>query len=169
MRVRTWCSRSRDGMFPVQQRLVLLVTTIGIAVFAAGCGRATPEQINQALGITPTATLSAEQIAAETAAASTATAAHELAMSSPGAVALGDVTQGKRQFGTWCAGCHSAGGAGPDILSPGSPGASVTAETLLPLVREGKGHTPPGPYKTTEISDKQVKDVAAYILTSAGS
>lgn len=144
------------------------MTTIAIALVAAGCGRATQQQIDQALGITPTATLSAEQIAAETAAASATSAARELAMSSPGAVALGDVAQGERQFGTWCIGCHSAGGAGPDILSPGSAGASVTAEQLQALVRDGEGHTPPGPYKATEITDKQIKDLAAYILSSAG-
>jgi mono/diheme cytochrome c family protein len=37
------------------------------------------------------------------------------------------------------------------------------------LVREGAGHTPPGPYKTTEISDKQIADIAAYLRTSAGN
>jgi cytochrome c5 len=155
-------------MNALPRRLSLLMTTIAIALVAAACGRAAPEEINQALGITPTTTLSPDQIAAETAAASATSAAHQLAMSSPGAAVLGDVAQGKRQFETWCAGCHSAGGAGPDILSPGSPGASVTADMLLPLVRDGKGHTPPGPYKTTEISDKQITDVAAYLRTSAG-
>jgi mono/diheme cytochrome c family protein len=156
-------------VFSLQRRLILMVTTIAIALVGAGCGRATQQQIDQALGITPTATLSPEQIAAETAAASSTSAAHELALSSPGAAAVGDVAQGERQFETWCVGCHGPGGVGPDILSPGSPGASVTAENLLPLVREGDGHTPPGPYKTTEISDKQIKDVAAYIQSSAGS
>jgi mono/diheme cytochrome c family protein len=147
---------------------MLLVTTVSLALFAAACGRAAPEQINQALGITPTATLSPEELAAETAAASATSAARQLAMSSPGAAVVGDVEQGKRQFETWCAACHSPGGAGPDIRSPGSPGATVTGETLLPLVREGKGHTPPGPYKTTEITDRQINDLAAYLRQSAG-
>lgn len=151
------------------RRLTFMTTVISIALIVAACGRATEEQINQALGITPTATHSAEQIASATAAASATSAAHLLAASSPGAVALGDVVQGERQFQTWCAGCHSAGGNGPDILSPGSPGASVTTDMLLPLVREAVGHsTPPGPYKTTEISDKQITDVAAYIRKAAG-
>lgn len=66
-------------------------------------------------------------------------------------------------------GATAPGGAGPDILAPGSPGASVTADSLLPLIREGEGHTPPGPYKPTEISDKQIADIAAYLLTSPGS
>ena len=59
---------------------------------------------------------------------------------------------------------------GPDIRSPGSPGATITAETLLPLVREGVGHRTARstwPYSTTEISDKQVADIAAYLRDQA--
>lgn len=155
-------------MKAVHRRLALLVALISVALGAAACGRATEDQINQALGITPTATQSAEQAAAATEAASATAAARLLAASSPGAVAQGDVSQGSRQFQTWCAGCHRPGGAGPDILSPGSPGTSITAETLLPLIREGVGHSkPPGPYRTTEISDKQVVDIAAYLNDQA--
>jgi len=151
----------------VHQRFVLLVSLITIALGAAACGRATEDQINQALGITPTATQSAEQIAAATEAASATAAARQLAASSPGAGVLGDVTQGSRQFQTWCSGCHGPGGQGPDIRSPGSPGETVTAESLLALVREAVGHPeppdPPGVYTTTEITDKQVADLAAYL------
>jgi len=100
-----------------------------------------------------------------------AAAARLLAASSPGAAAQGDVSQGSRQFQTWCSGCHGPGGVGPDIRSPGSPGATVSAETLLPLVREGVGHPeppdPPGVYSATEITDKQVADIAAYLNDQA--
>ncbi|HEX5992021.1 MAG TPA: cytochrome c [Thermomicrobiales bacterium] len=151
----------------VHRRFVLLVSLISVALGAAACGRATEDQINQALGITPTATQSAEQVAAATEAASATVAARQLAATSPEAGALGDVTQGSRQFQTWCSGCHGPGGQGPDIRSPGSPGETVTAESLLALVREGVGHpeppNPPGVYRTTEISDKQVADLAAYL------
>ena len=153
----------------VHRRFVLLVALITVALGAAACGRATEDEINQALGITPTATQSAEQLAAATEAARATAGARLLAASSPGAAAaaLGDVSQGSRQFQTWCSGCHGPGGVGPDIRSPGSPGATITAETLLPLVREGVGHpeppNPPGVYRTTEISDKQVADIAAYL------
>lgn len=152
------------------RRLSILVTVITVALVAAACGRATEEQINQALGITPEPTLSAEQIAESTAAASATSAARLLAASSPGAsgAAQGDVVAGKRQFNTWCTGCHSANGQGGSLLEPGSPGASVTAESLLPLIRDGDGHTPPGAYKNTEISDKQVADIAAYLQSSPG-
>jgi mono/diheme cytochrome c family protein len=155
-------------MTAVHRRFVLLVALITVALGAAACGRATEDQINQALGITPTATQSAEELAAATEAASATAAARLLAASSPGAAAQGDVSQGSRQFQTWCSGCHGPGGMGPDIRSPGSPGASFTAETLLPLVREGVGHAdPPGVYRTTEISDKQVADIAAYLNDQA--
>ena len=160
----------RDGVMPVRRRATLLFTVVALAVVSAACGRATEDQINQALGITPTATLSAEQIASATEAASATAAARLMAASSPGAVAAGDVTQGSRQFNTWCSGCHGPGGAGPDIRSPGSPGASVTAESLLPLIREADGHsTPPGPYLPTEITDGQIADIAAYLNSESAS
>lgn len=90
-------------------RLLLMISVISIAIGAAACGRATEEQINQALGITPTATMSAEQVASATAAVTATAEARELAMASPAGAALGDVTAGKRQFETWCSGCHSPG------------------------------------------------------------
>lgn len=151
------------------KRLGLMTTVVAITLTVAACGRATEDQINQALGITPTATMSAEQIVESTAAASATSAARELAMASPGAAAAGDVTAGKRQFDTWCIGCHGPGGIGPDILSPGSPGSTVDPATLQVMIREGEGHTPPGAYKTTEISDKQVIDIASYLQSSPGS
>ena len=159
---------TRDGMMALHRRFVLLVALISVALGAAACGRATEDQINQALGITPTATQSAEQIASATEAASATAAARLRAASSPGAAAQGDVVQGRRQFQTQCSGCHRPGGAGPDILSPGSPGATVSAETLLPLVREAVGHPdPPGPYPKTLVTDKQVADIAAYLNDQA--
>lgn len=155
-------------MITVRRRFTLLVAVISIALAAAACGRATEVEINQVLGITPTATLSAEQVASATEAASATTEARLLAASSPSAGALGDVTQGARQFQTWCAGCHRPSGAGTDVLSPGSPGASVSADSLLPLIRDAEGHsTPPGPYLSTEISDGQIEDIAAYLNDQA--
>ena len=157
-------------MKPVRRRFTLLLMVVGVALAGVACGRATEDQINQALGITPTATLSVEQIASATEAASATAASRLLAASSPGAAALGDVTQGRRQFSTWCSGCHGPGGAGPDILSTGSPGSSATADSLLPLVREGIGHaSPPGPYLPTEITDDQIADIAAYLNSEAAS
>lgn len=152
---------------PVRRRFTFLVALVSVALVGAACGRATEEQINQALGITPTATMSAAQIAAATEAANAAATSRALALASPGGGALGDVTQGARQFQTWCAGCHGPGGVGPNIRAPGSAGASVTANSLLPLVREGEGHDPPGPYTSTEITDNQIADIAAYLNEQA--
>jgi mono/diheme cytochrome c family protein len=160
--------RVGNRMNGVRRKSALLFAVLAIAFVAAGCGRATEDQIDQALGITPTATLSAEQVAAAGAAASATAAGRVVASSSPGAVALGDVTRGARQFDTWCSACHGPGGSAPDILSPGSPGAKLTADSLQPLIRDGAGHTPPGPYKPTEISNSQIADIAAYIRSKTG-
>src|SRR4051794_15058632 len=108
----------------VRRKSMLLFSVLAIALVAAGCGRASEEQINQALGITPTATFSAEQVKVASAAASATAAGRVVAASSPGAVALGDVTRGARQFDTWCSACHGPGGAGPDILSSGGVGTN---------------------------------------------
>ena len=154
------------------KRAVLLVTLTVLAVAMASCGRASPAEIDQALGITPTPTASAAQMATATAAAAAAEAARTASASSPGAgrevAALGDVTRGSRQFTTQCSGCHGPSGRGPDILSPGSAGADVTAENLLPLIREGANHpVPPGPYPATLLNDAAVTDIAAFIRSRA--
>jgi mono/diheme cytochrome c family protein len=152
----------------VRRRLSFLVTVFALALVGVACGRATEDQINQALGITPTATLTAEQIAASTAAV---TATHEallLAASTPCVASVGDVAAGKRQYDVWCIACHSAGGAGPDLLSAGSVGSTVKLESMTALIRDGENH-PPGAYRETEISDTQIADVTAYLLSSPGS
>jgi mono/diheme cytochrome c family protein len=156
-------------------RPVLLLTTIAVALGLAACGRATPEQIDQALGITPTPTLTVEQMATATAAPGATAAARTalaLAASTPGgAVAqLGDVRRGERQFLTKCGGCHgSANAPGGNLLAPGGPGANVTFESLLPLVREGKGHaSPPGPIAASQLDDATIHDLVAYIRSKAG-
>lgn len=159
------------------KRGTLLVTLIGLAIAVAACGRASQAEIEQALGITPTATASAAEIATGTAAAAQATVAAETAVAAAASagvdgeqVAVGDVTRGSRQFLTQCSGCHRAGGAGPDLLSPGSVGAAVDVETLMPLIREGIGHpVPPGPYPAPLLSDGSIADLAAYIASEAGA
>lgn len=162
-------NRAGQGM---HRRAALLVTFVGIAIGVAACGRASQIEIDQALGITPTPTLSAEQLAASTVAAASAVAAQTVAAQAAEAggqaAALGDVTRGSRQFTTQCAGCHRPNGPGGDILAPGSGGADVNAETLLPLVRNGTGHpVPPGPFPATLLSDAAVRDIAAFIRSRA--
>lgn len=153
------------------RRAMVLAVVIVTTVALVACGRASQEQINAALGITPTPTLSAANMTATAqavAALKTRTAASN---GSPGAAGpVGNVASGNMQFQTQCAGCHQPGGGGaaPDILAKGSAGSKVTYQTLLPLVRQGKNHTPPGPYTTLELTDQQVADLVAYILSQAG-
>jgi mono/diheme cytochrome c family protein len=156
-------------MTSVRQRFSLLLTISAVVLIVTACGRATEDQINQALGITPTPTQEVLLASASGTATSAGTAQSGSGGASP-VVALGDITKGKRQFNTWCAGCHGPAGPGPDIRSPGSAGSSVTAESLTPLIRNGTGHpTPPGPFKPTEISNSQIVDIAAYLRSEAAS
>ncbi|MDQ3780140.1 MAG: cytochrome c [Chloroflexota bacterium] len=150
----------------------LLLSMLAVVLSIAACGRADKAEINQALGITPPPTVSAEQVASrESEAAAAASAQAAAASASPGTAgqaALGDVTRGDRQFLTQCSGCHSPGGRGSNLLQPGEPGASVTAETLLTVLRDGVGHsTPPGPYSASRLSDAAIRDLAAYIRSRA--
>jgi len=154
-----------------------LAVSLAVATFAVACGRATEDEINQALGITPTPTASAEEIATGTAAAAATREARTavVAAGSPGAgspaavAAAGDVTRGRLQFLTQCQACHGPAGRGGNLLEPGGPGAGATFERLLPLIREGTGHPdPPGPYSPTLVTDNIIRDLAAFIRSQAG-
>lgn len=154
------------------KRAMVLVVVFVTTVALVACGRASQEQINAALGITPTPTLSAANMTATAQAVIALRTRTAASSGSPGAAAglVGNAASGNMQFQTQCAGCHQAGGGGtaPDILAKGSAGAKVTYQSLLPLVRQGKNHTPPGPYTTLEITDQQVADLVAYIVSQAG-
>jgi mono/diheme cytochrome c family protein len=160
-----------------QKRAALLVTIGGLALLLVACGRASEADIFAAVGITPTATLSADQIAASTATASAQQTADAAAAGSPAAgspaaevAALGDVNRGRSTFGTWCQNCHTPGGGGqaPDILAPAGPGADLALDTFTVFIREGETH-PPGPYRTSDFSDRQLGDLLAYILAESSS
>jgi mono/diheme cytochrome c family protein len=144
----------------VRFRLSVLAAVTAVLLVVA-CGRATDEQIDQALGITPTPTVDAELAARETeeAAAQAASPADENA----GVAALG---QSKFQFN--CQTCHSASGTGPDLLAKGGPGASLDYATLYPIVREGEGHSPsPGPIAEFTLTDADIANIGAYIREQA--
>jgi mono/diheme cytochrome c family protein len=156
----------------MRTRALLLVMTIGIAVVAVACGRATESDINAALGITPSATFSVEQISTLTAeaeaVASTRTALASTA-ATPGAVAAGDIMQGQQQFSIWCQQCHRPDGTGrgPALAGPDSPAAGMTDEQLTDLIRNGTNHDPPGGYETHELSDRQIVNIVAYVQSIA--
>jgi mono/diheme cytochrome c family protein len=161
-------ARSRRG------RAALLVSLVLITVAVAACGRATEEEINQALGITPTPTESAEQIAAATERAESAAATREAAIASGspesgGVAALaGNPARGQTQYSLYCLQCHGPAGQGPNILEPGNPAAAMTYEELLTLVREGTGHGV-APIPNYLVSDQSLADIHAYIEAQAGS
>lgn len=160
----------------MRKRLSFLVVTLAVAVIAVACGRASQEDINAALGITPTATLSAEQIATGTAAAVAVqqTQSAVIAMAgSPGAggspvdlAAAGDVVQGRTQYQLRCLNCHRPGNAvnAPVLSGPDNPATKYTDQELVDLVRTGEGHaTPPGPLSEVTISERQLINIIAFI------
>lgn len=159
--------------FP-RNRAALMVSMVVITLAVAACGRATEEEINQALGITPTPTQSAEQIAAATERAESAAATREagIASGSPesgDAIAVtGDPVRGQTQFSLYCLQCHGPAGQGPNILEAGNPAAAMTNEELLTLVREGTGHGV-APIPNYLVSDQSIADIHAYIQAQAGS
>lgn len=148
-----------------------LVTIVTVAIVLMACGRATDQQIDQALGITPTATIDPTQAANDKA---TAEAALALAESSPGSavvvpVVAGNPTLGKSKYQFVCLMCHKVGGggSGPDLLAPGGVAAGITLEEMTSVVREGMDH-PPGPYANFSVTDADIANITAYILEQAG-
>ena len=122
-----------------------------VALVMVACGRATQEDIDNALNITPTTTLSAEQVAQNTAAAvseeETRTAA-QAALASPGAdgapvdlASAGNPTMGRTAFLMRCQGCHNPAGAGaaPALAGPDNPATALSDQELVDLLRTGEG------------------------------
>jgi mono/diheme cytochrome c family protein len=158
----------------MRTRLAFLVMTVSVAIVAVACGRASKEEIDAALGITPTATFSAEQVISSTAEAASVAATRQAAiaaLASPqGAdvdlASAGDVTQGRLQYQLRCQQCHQPSGNGPAaaLSGPGNPATTFTDAQLRDLVRTGEGHAkPPGPLNTTAISDRQLINIIAFI------
>jgi mono/diheme cytochrome c family protein len=145
-----------------RQRSALL-SVIAVVLFAVACGRATEEQIDQALGITPEPTSSATEIAQvnDGAAAS--------AVASPADENAGVAALGRTKFQFNCQVCHSATGTAPDLLEPGGPYQDLDYATLYPIVREGEeGHTPrPGPIEEFTLTDDDIANLAAYVREQA--
>jgi mono/diheme cytochrome c family protein len=148
---------------------LLAVTILAVLVVVVACGRASEEDINNALGIVPTATLSGEQIAQATEAANAAASAIAAGASPAGgavaAIPAGDVRLGQQQFSFQCTACHQPSGQGraPALIGPDSPVADLTDQQLFDLVRTGEGHPDQQPISTMRISDKQLASIIAYI------
>ncbi len=141
----------------IRRRGYVLATIVLVAMVAA-CGRATEEQIDQALGITPTPTQDAAAIAQAT----------EAASASPADENAGTAALGRTRFQFTCQTCHSAAGSAPDLLEPGGPWSTIDYATLYPILREGEGHSPqPGPYQTFQLTDADIANIGAFIREQA--
>lgn len=158
----------------MRRRATLLVTTIGVALLAVACGRATQRQIDQALGITPTATLSPGQLATSTAQALAEASARAVAAgagSSPGAVAAvtGNVTQGRSSFQFNCQQCHRPNSPtnAPILSGPQSPVLNLSDAQIYDLIRHGTRHIPPGPIPDFQLNDQRIADIIAYLRSIA--
>jgi mono/diheme cytochrome c family protein len=149
--------------------------TIGVAIFAIACGRATQQEIDQALGITPTATQSPGDLATSTAqalaqASARAAAGSPGAGASPGAVAaVGNVAQGRNSFQFNCNQCHRPNSpTGAPILSgPDSPVVNLSDAQIYDLIRNGTNHEPPGPIPSFTLNDQRIADIIAYLRSVA--
>jgi mono/diheme cytochrome c family protein len=161
----------------VRARFSFLAMCAVIAVVAVACGRASEEDINNALNITPTPTLSTQQVAEQTAAAQSEQSTREAAqaaLASPGAAgsavvdlaSAGNPNTGRIAFLQRCQSCHrpGGGGAGPDLSGPNNPAVALTDQQIVDLLRTGEGHAaPPGPLSEVDLNEKQMVDILAFI------
>ena len=160
----------------VRTRLSFLVMCAAVGVVMVACGRATQDDINNALQITVTATMSEQEIAQGTEQALSEVATREAAgsaLSSPGAnggpvdlASAGNATMGRTAFLMRCQGCHSPAGAGaaPALTGPDNPAVALSDQELVDLLRTGEGHsTPPGPLSEVDVNEQQMIDILAFI------
>jgi mono/diheme cytochrome c family protein len=150
----------------------LLVT----AAILVACGRASEDEINAALGITPTATMTAEDQAKATEQAnSRATeqaaiaggATPNSALDTTNLAALGNVSVGRTTFAVQCQRCHSptGTGAGGALVGSTSPTVALTDAQIYNLLKVGTGHDKAtgGPGALPNVTDKQIYDMIAFI------
>jgi mono/diheme cytochrome c family protein len=85
----------------------------------------------------------------------------------------GDVARGKTLFVRYCTGCHGPEGGGdgyrfargPDAANLTSPSTKKKSDAvLLKTIHDGKPNMPPW---ETRLSEKESKDVLAYVRTLA--
>jgi mono/diheme cytochrome c family protein len=143
------------------RRRSTVLGVIAIVMLIGACGRATEQQIDQALGITPTPTV-------DPVAAAQATEDASMAIATPDDADAGVAALGRTKFQFNCQTCHVPGGSAPDLLESGGPYADIDYATLYPILREGEGHTPsPGPYASFVITDADIANIGAFIREQA--
>ena len=140
-----------------------VLAVIAVVLLVVACGRASEQQIDQALGITPTPTPDSAAIAEATEVAAT-----EAASSGEEDPHAGTAALGRTKFQFNCQTCHSPDGSAVDLLATGGVGAEIDYATLYPILREGEGHSPsPGPYAEFTITDDDIANIGAYIREQA--
>jgi mono/diheme cytochrome c family protein len=161
----------------VRARLSFLAMCAAIGIVAVACGRASQDDINNALNITVTATMSEQEIAQSTEQALAEVETREAAaasLSSPGAdggapvdlASAGNPLMGRTAFLMRCQGCHTPAGtgAGPALAGPDNPAVALSDQALVDLLRTGEGHsTPPGPLSEVDVNEQQMIDIIAFI------
>lgn len=160
----------------VRTRLSFLAMCATIGIVAVACGRASQDDINNALNITVTATMSEQEIAQSTEQAESELATQQAAqssLSSPGAdgaavdlASAGNATMGRTAFLMRCQGCHvpAGTGAGPALSGPDNPAVALSDQELVDLLRTGEGHAnPPGPLSEVDVNEQQMIDILAFI------
>lgn len=167
---------NRSAAGRIRRRSSLIVCLLSLAVLAVACGRASEDDINSALGITPTATRNAEQIAGATTTAQAqetqvaANAAGTPASADDAAAQLlanGNVALGQTVFFQNCLSCH--GPNAPAGVLNGPNDADLSAGSFAALIRDGTGHpAPPGPFPTQRISDDQLRNLYAWLVSVSG-
>ena len=157
-----------------RSRASFLVMCVVLSVVVVACGRASQEEIDEALGSTPTMT--DQELALETQQAlgeqqtREAVAQQMATTGNAGSVDIastGNPVLGRTTFAQRCMGCHKAGGQGPDLTGPTSPINAMTDQEIIDFLRTGEGHTPPGPLTTVDISDSNMPNLLAYLREQA--
>lgn len=147
---------------------VLALTFLSVLIVVVACGRASEQDINNTLGIKPTATSSDEQIAQASkvaGAAASAIAAGGTPVPVNGGLPVGDVRLGQQQFQFQCMQCHQPSGAGPGgaITGPESPVLAMSDLEIFDLVRTGEGHAEVAGISAVRLSDNQLASIIAYV------
>lgn len=166
--------RSRAAI--ARRRMSLLLCLLSLAVVAVACGRASEDDINSALGITPTATRNADQIAAATTAANdqaTQIALGDSATPPTGdeaaaqLLANGNVVLGQTVFFQNCLSCHGPNAPAGTLNGPND--ADLSPGVFVAMIREGTGHpVPPGPFPAQRVSDDQLRNLHAWLVSVSG-
>jgi mono/diheme cytochrome c family protein len=158
-----------------RHRAYWLIAIIGLATFAVACGRASEADINAALGITPTPTMSADDMAtATTLASENATrvasggeGVDTAAEDTTDLAGLGNPLIGRTAFLSNCTGCHAVNGSGaaPPLAGATGLAAPLTDMQIFNTIREGVRHGEDigGPGARANLTDKQIYDMIAFI------